>query len=49
MADNDVAAGAPPEMRLELIPVPVSDVGRAKAFMVAAIAPFGRQERGSPC
>lgn len=32
MAENHVAAGAPPEMRLELIPVPVSDVDRARSF-----------------
>lgn len=32
MAGNDKATGAPLEMRLELVPVPVSDVDRAKAF-----------------
>jgi hypothetical protein len=32
MAENDDANDALPEMRLELVPVPVSDVDRAKAF-----------------
>jgi predicted enzyme related to lactoylglutathione lyase len=32
MAENTNVAEAQPEMRLELVPVPVSDVDRAKAF-----------------
>jgi predicted enzyme related to lactoylglutathione lyase len=32
MAQNANVASAMPEMRLELVPVPVSDVDRAKAF-----------------
>jgi predicted enzyme related to lactoylglutathione lyase len=32
VAENDTATRALPEMRLELVPVPVSDVDRAKAF-----------------
>jgi hypothetical protein len=33
---NDNAPGPLPEMRLELVPVPVSDVERAKAFYAQA-------------
>ena len=32
MADNNEATMTVPEMKLELVPVPVSDVDRAKAF-----------------
>lgn len=32
MTENTDAAGALPEMRLELVPIPVSDVDRARSF-----------------
>jgi predicted enzyme related to lactoylglutathione lyase len=32
MAESDKATSARPDMRLELVPVPVSDVDRAKSF-----------------
>jgi predicted enzyme related to lactoylglutathione lyase len=35
-AANETAADPVPEMRLELVPVPVSDVDRAKAFYLKA-------------